>query len=95
MLRKVMIVLVGLALGGTAIQTQAFARDHGGGGDFVRGGGGFGHGGGFSHHGGGHFSGRHFFRGSPFVGDLGVWPYGDDSSYCYWNRYHRYVCPYD
>jgi len=82
-LKKVMIVLVGLALGGTVLQTEAFARDGGHGGSFV--GGGFGGHGGFGHSGRGHF-----FGGSAF--DDGDWPYDDDYGNCYWISNHRYVC---
>ena len=53
MLRKIGIVLTVIALGMTAIQTDAFARGGGGG----HGGGGFGGGG---HFGGGGFGGGHF-----------------------------------
>lgn len=71
MLRKIGIVLAVIALGMTAIQTDAFARGGGGGGGGGGhgGGGGFGgggHGGGFG--GGGHFGGGGFGGGGHFGG---------------------------
>jgi hypothetical protein len=55
MLRKMSIILAVIALGMTAIETDAFARGGGGGGGGHGGGGGGGHGGGFG--GGGHMGG--------------------------------------
>ena len=87
MLKKTMIIVAGLALGSTVLQTQAFAAEHGGGrgGDFGEHSGGFGHPDG--HRG-------HFSRGDSFVDD-GNWPYYGDDDYCYWTRWHghyRQVC---
>ena len=65
MLRKIGIVLTVIALGMTAVQTDAFARGGGGGG---HGGGGGGHGGGF---GGGHGFGGGFGGGHGFGGGFG------------------------
>jgi hypothetical protein len=67
MLRKVGIVLTVIALGMTAVGTDAFARGGGGGGGHG-GGGGFGGGGG--HFGGGGFGGGHF-GGGGFAGGRG------------------------
>jgi hypothetical protein len=68
MLRKVGIVLTVIALGMTAVGTDAFARGGGGGGGGHGGGGGFGGGGG--HFGGGGFGGGHF-GGGGFAGGRG------------------------
>lgn len=66
MLRKMSIVVAVIALGLTAIQTDAFARGGGGGGH--GGGGGFGGGG---HMGGGGFGGGHFGGGGFGGGHIG------------------------
>jgi hypothetical protein len=68
MLRKMGIVIAVVALGLTAIQTDAFARGGGGGGGHG-GGGGFGGGGG--HFGGGGFGGGHFGGGGFGGGHIG------------------------
>src|ERR1700730_15868134 len=66
MLRKIAIVLAVIAMGMTAIQTDAFARGGGGGGGGHGGGGGGGHGGGFG--GGGDFGGGGFGGGRGLAG---------------------------